>query len=163
MAIPNLTRGWCLCGCGQRTNVKSNGVPRRYLMGHHKRKIGFIPYRATRINGRFVFLHRLRAEKALGKPLPPQAIVHHADGSQHEDAPLVICQDSAYHKLLHYRMRVKAAGGDPRTQKVCSRCQTPKSFSEFYRSADGMYGLHHRCKPCQDTTKREQRRRNHDY
>lgn len=158
MASPDPIRGWCLCGCGQRTNVKANGVPRRYLMGHHKRKIGFIPYRATRINGRFVFLHRLRAEKALGKPLPPQAIVHHADGSQHEDAPLVICQDSAYHKLLHYRMRVKAAGGDPKTQKVCSRCQAPKNFSEFYKSAGCTYGLGHRCKACHGAMRANRRR-----
>jgi hypothetical protein len=53
--------------------------------------------------------YRQRAERALGHPLPPNAIVHHhVYGDLYGDAGrdvLVICQDHAYHRLLHQRMR----------------------------------------------------------
>ena len=47
------------------------------------------------------------AEKALGKPLPKGAEVHHVDGNSENDKPtnLVICPSHAYHMLLHARMR----------------------------------------------------------
>ncbi len=94
-------------------------------------------------------VHRVRAENALGRPLPPKAQVHHADGSKSPDAPLVICQDNSYHKLLHNLMRIKSAGGNPDTQKLCSRCKALKSRSEFnvnrYYSVDG---LDYFCRPC---------------
>jgi len=77
-----------------------------------RRRIGKRGYPRKSTNGEMVLAHRLRAERALGRPLPPGAVVHHADGSRSPDAPLVICQDQAYHLLLHRRMRVKAAGGD---------------------------------------------------
>ena len=48
--------------------------------------------------------HRERAAAALGKPLPAGAEVHHHTYDGH-NSQLVICQDSAYHHLLHSRMR----------------------------------------------------------
>jgi hypothetical protein len=98
-------------------------------------------------------LHVVRAEKALGHPLPAGAHVHHADGSIRDDAPLVICQDSKYHKLLHVRMRIVRAGGDPDRQSLCGACRTLKDFSEFYRRRKSVEGLRagelvHICKSC---------------
>lgn len=84
-------------------------------------------------NGRKRRVHRLRAELALGKPLPPRAVVHHADGSLRPDAPLVICQNQAYHRLLHARMRVVRAGGNPNTEAFCGRCRRILSRNDFYR------------------------------
>lgn len=79
-------------------------------------------------------LHRFRAERALGKPLPRKAIVHHADGSKGDDSQLVICQDQSYHRLLHKRMRIQAAGGNPNTDKVCAICQLAKPLEAFSRN-----------------------------
>ena len=71
-----------------------------------------------------VYRHILVAEKALGRLLPKGAQVHHVDGNPRNNSNrnLVICQDMAYHKLLHYRTRVVKAGGNPNTDKFCGDC-----------------------------------------
>lgn len=48
----------------------------------------------------YVLEHVVIAESALGKRLPHKAVVHH-----HSKDQLVICQDQAYHMLLHKRTR----------------------------------------------------------
>ena len=65
---------------------------------------GYIQYSAGEYAGWRV--HAVRAERALGKPLPKGAVVHHVDGDKwNPNARLVICQDQAYHALLHKRTR----------------------------------------------------------
>jgi hypothetical protein len=98
-----------------------------------------------------VLAHLVIAEHALGKPLPPSAEVHHVDGNPTNNAHsnLVICEDRLYHKLLHYRQKVRAHGGDPNIHRLCSRCRKPKPFSEFVRSkANLAFGLGDKCRPC---------------
>lgn len=58
-------------------------------------------------NRGYVREHILVAEKALSKPLPIGAQVHHVDknGLNNKNNNLVICQDQAYHSLLHVRQR----------------------------------------------------------
>ena len=90
-------------------------------------------------NGRSVRVHRIRAERALGHPLPKSVVVHHADGSKAADAPLVICQDIAYHRLLHTRMNLVRAGGNPNTDKLCWRCRRIKPKTEFFQRKTGRY------------------------
>ena len=62
-------------------------------------------YWVHKINGKSILRHILVAEKALGKSLPVGAEVHHVDLDRSNDNPsnLVICQNRAYHKLLHKR------------------------------------------------------------
>lgn len=59
-------------------------------------------------NGKLISEHRWLAEKALGKPLPPKAVVHHMNSKVNDNFTpfnLVICPDEAYHNLLHKRAR----------------------------------------------------------
>ena len=64
-----------------------------------------VRYKLVHRKGKKVPLHRVLAEEALGKPLPPGAIVHHLDLNPYNNTKtnLVICPDGEYHKLLHKR------------------------------------------------------------
>lgn len=83
------------------------------------------------------------AEGALGKRLPKGACVHHVNEDRYDNRPsnLVICQDAAYHNLLHVRARVVRAGGDPDAMRICFDCHAPKPFSAFTK---GQYN----CRAC---------------
>lgn len=57
-------------------------------------------------DGKYKMEHVLFAEKALGKPLPPEAVVHHVNGDPGDNKTpwnLVVCPDQDYHLLLHRR------------------------------------------------------------
>lgn len=64
-------------------------------------------YIQVSIKSRRTYEHIVVAERALGKPLPNGAVVHHVNLDTHDNRPcnLVICPDEAYHRLLHKRMR----------------------------------------------------------
>ncbi len=164
-----MTPGLCECGCGHRTTlIKYNdrnrglvaGTFRRYVRGHattgkHWQHLAEVKaYRWVHHDRKPRLLHRLRAERALGKPLPAKAVVHHADGSKRDDAPLVICQDTSYHRLLHSRMRVKALGGNPWTDLYCPWCNTVKHADQFYNNRSSATGHHYHCKACSAETQR---------
>lgn len=53
------------------------------------------------------YAHILKAEKALGHPLPDGAEIHHLNLDHRDDGPgnLVVCPDHAYHLLLHRRTK----------------------------------------------------------
>jgi hypothetical protein len=160
----------CECGCGQpaplatkndSSDGRVKGEPRRFIHGHMlktgPRKAVTSTYRKVTHGGRmFVGIHRARAERALGKPLPPGAVVHHADGSMSDDAPLVICQDTAYHGLLHRRMRVRAAGGNPNTDAICGRCHQVKPLAAFGKSQRLGFPKGY-CRECRRDYQREHR------
>lgn len=156
--------GLCECGCGETTRVSKvnnrlygwrKGEHVRFRPGHNSKLKSPGRYPGISIgNGRSAFFHRIRAEHALGKPLPNGAVVHHADGSKDIDAPLVICQDHAYHMLLHRRMRVKVAGGNPNTDRMCSRHQSPQPIEAFGCFKYGPDGLSEYCRSCWNAMKR---------
>ena len=130
MADPKSTVVACACGCGGLVqHYDKQGRVRWWLLGHHgsprkprQLRETLVGYRSA---GRGKMLHVVIAETALGKPLPKRAEVHHVDGVKFNNAHsnLVICQDHAYHMLLHVRARVVRAGGNPNTQRICFRCR----------------------------------------
>lgn len=100
--------------------------------------------RANGVTG-YVKKHVLIAELAFGGPLPNGVEIHHLDndGGNNANTNLVICQDRAYHFLLHKRQNILAVGGDPNTQLRCYTCNKPKPFAEFDKTKSGDY-----CREC---------------
>jgi len=137
-----IPEGFCQCGCGGKTkpfhkDFKDRGIlkgtPRRFLHGHNcpawaggrmVRKQGYVVLklhdhpRATP-NG-YVYEHIVLAEKALGKPLPPKAEIHH-HGPKIEQR-LVICEDRSYHTLIENRTKALKACGNANWLK-CYKCK----------------------------------------
>lgn len=152
----------CECGCGLPAPIATKtstsqgytkGVAMRFVAGHSSKGRPAKEYRRTRLtDGTLYRSHRLRAEKALGKPLPPKAVVHHADGSIDVNAPLVICEDQSYHMLLHYRTRIVRAGGNPNTDKICYRCRRVLPLESFSLHINKAGGRHGTCKECRRAT-----------
>lgn len=168
-ADPNPS-GVCQCGCGGQVGTSKQGDRKRglvrgghfrFLPGHNQRRPEGAhkgKYRTLRRVGHpradkngTVYEHVVVVEDAIGRFLPAGAEVHHVDGNGHNNAHrnLVVCQDKAYHKLLHVRQAVKAAGGDPNSERLCGSCKRLLPFSEFYRrSASKSDGYGRRCKAC---------------
>lgn len=99
--------------------------------------------------------HVLIAEKALGKPLPEGAEIHHFDGDRLNNSSdnLVICPDSAYHKLLHKRQRALEACGhaDWLRCNICKEYSPPKTLvvdeknsSQYHRECRRLYQISYR-------------------
>ncbi len=141
----------CACGCGQETGPSKltnrrrgvvKGQSNQYVVGHSPRSSP--NYRRKSYIGSKGFGHRERAERALGKALPPLAEVHHPDEDPWNfHARLVICQDVAYHRLLHARMRIVKAGGNPNTDRICPRCNQAKPLTAFHPARRYWY-----CREC---------------
>ena len=169
-AEKDIPEGICACGCGQPTKrVWGTNRPRglvagtfhKYKKGHARRGLPTKGYRSARQpDGEIGFLHRVRAEKALGHPLPKGAIVHHPDEDPwNPNARLVICPDDAYHMHLHVRMRVQKVGGDPWTDKICCTCkmvQPPENVDRQRSRFDGRKGECRKCGRLRVLRKREQ-------
>ncbi len=161
----------CECGCGTPTRLSSTnrpergymrGEPMRYANGHTASRgrpggskvervvDGSVRKVWTGVNSR-AKIHRFRAEKALGHSLPAKAEVHHVDESLSDDSPLVICQDHAYHMLLHRRLRIVRAGGNPDTDRVCGRCRRAKPICDFVHPHNAY------CRPCHALNEKSRR------
>jgi hypothetical protein len=104
--------------------------------------------------GQVVGEHVLVAAKALGRELPEGVEVHHVNEVKmdNRNRNLVICQDHAYHELLHARVRIVKAGGNPDTDRVCLICG-PLPTTQFAK------GQRSYCKPCNAQLVREYKQR----
>lgn len=138
----------CECGCGRETSFDRKGKPKRFILGHNNRgnlrntsvlnsygySLSYRPNHARNITEVYVFTHVLIAEKALGKPLPPGAKVHHVNGKRGDNSRgnHVICQDQAFHMLLHRRMRALKACGNAGWERCthCKKYDAPEKLSK---------------------------------
>lgn len=155
----------CECGCGHEAPRASRSAPalglrrgdsQRFVRGHSARQRRPSRYPRVANGGAPRYVHRVRAESALGRPLPDRAEVHHVDELTSPTSRLVICQDAAYHDLLHARARVVRLGGDPNTQRWCVGCQALQPITAFGKRSVHRDGLNRRCRPCQNVLVRKQ-------
>lgn len=157
----------CECGCGQTAPIArqsdtrsgyERGKPKRFIVGHSQQRTHkgryYTVYRPDHPRASAsgeVYEHVIVAEQSLGRYLPGGAEVHHVDENKLNNSRrnLVICQDAAYHKLLHVRARTLVAGGNPNTQKICGECQRVLDFDRFARMrSNKSHGRSARCREC---------------
>jgi len=90
--------------------------------------------------------HILIAEKALGKSLPLGAVIHHGNGNGTDNigSNLVICENHAYHNLLHQRTRALKACGHASWRK-CRFCQQYGDPKNLKKTGNSFYHRDCRC------------------
>lgn len=173
----------CECGCGQPTQLANKtratrgyvmGQPIRLLHGHNargERNPAWKGGRRASADGYVLVCdmaggvrreHTIIAERVLGRALPAGVIVHHVDEnrSRNANSNLVILY-RADHSELHRKMRVRALGGNPWTDRVCSTCKAPQNSAQFYASTseNGVVVFEKRCKGCSREHSRQRRLR----
>ena len=128
--LPLMENKFCQCGCG--IQIDSSKV---FAWGHNRKgkrnKMilygrdnpnwkggkGYIStdgYHVRSVNnGIRIIIHREIVEKVLGKPLQLNSVIHHFDENRENNRNnnLIVCQDQAYHLLLHKRMLALQASG----------------------------------------------------
>jgi hypothetical protein len=107
---------------------------RMYRNGSLSKKEGHVRKTGYKYFAKFKkFEHVIVAEKALGKPLPKCAVVHHFNEAKADNSPtnLVVCPSQKYHMLLHHRMKALAACGNP-DWRPCHRCSKHDAIANMY-------------------------------
>lgn len=160
---PYLATGLCSLHWQRRKRYGNTEEVRTAWHGHVARPYIHKPsgYALILRDGQAVREHIAVAERALGKPLPVDAVVHHVNEIKDDNRPtnLVICPDRAYHALLHLRMRAQALGLplDWRKCVFCKQYDDPRNMG-IGKTKDGRVHDHfHRiCRTEKQRTRRAQ-------
>jgi hypothetical protein len=104
-------------------------------------------YRMISLNGKAKLEHLDLAERALGKPLPKGAQVHHMNedkADNHTPWNLVVCPDTEYHRLLHRRSAALDACGHADWLK-CHLCHRYDAPERLYTGPRNSHRFHLAC------------------
>lgn len=106
----------------------------------------------------YVLEHILVAEKALGKPLPNGVEIHHINENRADNRKenLVVCENNAYHKLLHQRMRASKICGNPNWRK-CTYCKMYDGVNNLFITKQNNF-YHKKCKNKYERQRRARKR-----
>jgi hypothetical protein len=178
--------GLCACGCGGTTSiVRFSDRSRGRIGGHHSRFITGHNTRTDRVNrnwkgGRtlskngyamvripehpranpagYVMEHVVIVEAVLGHYLPVSAPVHHLnrDRTDNRNTNLVVCQDSAYHALLHRRQRALDECGHASWLR-CVYCKRYDAPGNVHQPKKGQ-PFHRACRRAYDAERTAHRR-----
>lgn len=163
----------CECGCG-------NIVTNRFVWGHNRRfasaekngnwkggrviKRGyfliFMPGHPHREKHGYIYESRMIAEKTIGKILPLSAIFHHIDCAkgQINSNGIIVCQNRAYHRLLHKRINAYKASGHANWLKCpyCRKHDDPQNMRMKNLASGYLVGIHNECQNAYRKQKRAQ-------
>ena len=153
-----------LKGCPKKDQIY--GKPYKYIFGHHLKLLtrekanhwkggrsethGYVRiYAPENISSNsigYVREHIFIAEKVLEKKLPKNAVVHHVDAnrSNNINSNLVVCENEAYHRMLHQRTNALKNCGHAGWRK-CQYCKTYDSIENLYISPNKKLVCHKGC------------------
>lgn len=120
-----------MCSIHYRRNLR-HGNP--LILKKKPNGDGFIAfgYSAKQINGVKKFDHVRVVENVLGFELPKGVVIHHWNEikTDNRNENLLVCQDRAYHNLIHARMRAYDACGNAsfRPCVVCKKYDDVKNM-----------------------------------
>jgi len=110
-------------------------------------------------NGTQVLEHRKIVAEILKRPLNSKNPIHHLDKNQanNSNSNLVLCENDAYHQLLHMRKRAYDACGHANWLrcKYCKKYDSPKNIK--IQLCAGRERTYH--KPCRNKYMREWKKR----
>jgi hypothetical protein len=104
------------------------------LRDYKRIKVNYHPRMVVYSNGNYFLEHILKAEKALGRYLKEDEVVHHLDGNKrnNKNSNLVIT-DNITHSLLHFRLRAYKACGNP-NYRQCRFCKKWDEVKNIYHT-----------------------------
>ena len=116
------------------------------------------PEHPRALHGKYIYEHVAIAEKAIGRFLPEKVEVHHVNSIEDDNrnTNLVICENRAFHKLLHKRMRAFKSCGHA-SWLSCAYCKKYGPSESMYLTPNGNQHWHRECQKTNGIMNKEKR------